>query len=74
MLTATATLLESAFNTGSVAITAAAPQMLLPAPISIAVWLSIPNTFLPSQQASRKVVLRVNASMMMPVVPTSAIC
>ena len=53
---------------------AAAPQMLLPAPISIAVWLSMPNTFLPSQQASRKVVIRVSASMMMPLAPTSAIC
>jgi hypothetical protein len=43
--TATVTLLASALTTGSVASTAAAPQMLLPAPISQLVCLSRPNTF-----------------------------
>lgn len=53
--TATVTLLASALTTGSVASTAAAPQMLLPAPISQLVCLSRPKTFCPRKQAIKKV-------------------
>lgn len=52
--TATVTLLASALTTGSVASTAAAPQMLLPAPISQLVCLSVPKTFCPRKQAIKR--------------------
>ncbi|CAH0321735.1 hypothetical protein SRABI106_04397 [Rahnella aquatilis] len=72
--TATVTFSALAFSTGSVAITAAAPQMLLPAPISIAVSRSSLNTRCPSQQARAKVEHNISASITIPVAPTSAIC
>ena len=72
--TATVTLLASAFTTGSVASTAAAPQILLPAPISQLVCLSRPKTFWPKKQASMNVLESVNTSITIPLMPTSAIC
>ncbi|VGP82502.1 hypothetical protein SB00610_03999 [Klebsiella quasipneumoniae subsp. similipneumoniae] len=71
--TATVTLLASALTTGSLASTAAAPQMLLPAPISQLVCLSSPNTFWPRKQAMKKVLESVRTSIKIPLTPTSAI-
>mgnify|MGYP000175610473 CR=1 FL=1 len=64
----------SARSIGTVATTAAAPQILLPAPISQLVCLSRPKTFWPIKQASKKVLVRVRTSMAIPLTPTSAIC
>ncbi len=49
-------------TTGSVASTAAAPQMLLPAPISQLVCLSRPNTFWPRKQAMKRYWRRQNVN------------
>ena len=64
--TATATCSGRPRTTGSVAITAAAPQIELPAPISIAVVRSRPNTRVPSTQASAKVLHSTVASIATP--------
>ncbi len=68
--TATATCSGRPRTTGSVAITAAAPQIELPAPIRIAVRRSRPNTRVPRTQASAKVLHNTVASITTPAMPT----
>ncbi len=72
--TATATFEDSAFTTGAVASTAAAPQMLLPAPISQAVFKSRFINRAPIKVASRKVLLSITISIATPLNPTSITC
>ncbi len=57
-------------TTGSVAITAAAPQIELPAPISIAVRRFNPNSRVPAQHDKAKVLLSTIASTITPTMPT----
>ena len=68
--TATVTCAARPRTTGSAAITAAAPQIALPAPISIAASRSILNTRMPSQQASPKVLATTSTSISTPATPT----
>ena len=71
--TATATCSARPRITGSAAMTAAAPQMELPAPMSMAVFRSNLNTPVPSHHDSEKVLLNTRASMATPATPTWAI-
>ena len=57
-------------TTGSVAITAAAPQIELPAPMSIAVRRFKPKSRVPAQHDKTKVLLKTMASIMTPTTPT----
>ena len=57
-------------TTGSVAITAAAPQIELPAPMSIAVRRFSPKSRVPAQHDKTKVLLKTMASIMTPTTPT----
>ncbi len=68
--TATDTCSARPFSTGSVAITAAAPQIELPAPIKITVLVSNLNTLRPTTQANAKVLVSTNTSIKAPCAPT----
>src|SRR5690606_4341710 len=68
--TATATCSARPLTTGSAAITAAAPQIELPAPINRVVLRSSPNTRVPSHHARAKVEHSTSASIITPVTPT----
>src|SRR5690606_26106335 len=70
--TATDTLCACARTTGSVAITAAAPQIALPAPISIAVSRSSLNTRVPSSTARPNTEPTMVAAISTPSTPTPA--
>lgn len=70
--TATATCSARPRTTGSVAITAAAPQIELPAPISRVVVRSRPNSRVPSRHARPKVLASIRASSSTPCNPTPA--
>ena len=70
--TATATSSARPLTTGSVASTAAAPQIELPAPTSKLVRASMRNTRWPSHCASTKVLDSTTASMAMPAQPSWA--
>ena len=72
--TATDTLCACAFITGSVAITAAAPQIELPAPINMVVCSSSLNTRLPSCTAKINVPNSITTSVNKPSQPTPATC
>ncbi len=68
--TATVTSSLRPLTTGSVAITAAAPQMELPAPIRMALLRSSLNTLVPRNMARPNVDASTSASMAMPARPT----
>ena len=68
--TATQTSSARPRTTGSVAITAAAPQIELPAPMSIAVRRFKPKSRVPAQHDKAKVLLKTMASIMTPTTPT----
>ncbi len=72
--TAIAVLYSSAFSTGSVASTAAAPQTAAPDAVSIEVSFSIPNTLYPAHEPSMRVVVSMMSETKKPSIPTSAIC
>ena len=70
---ATATRSLLAFKIGSVANIAAAPQIELPAPINTDVSLSNLKYLIPKYTANTKVEISMNASMSIPLTPTSPI-
>src|SRR5688500_10382673 len=71
--TATETLCACPRTTGSVAMTAAAPQIALPAPISIEVSRSSFSQRVPSQVARPNTVATTTTSIASPAQPTPAI-